>query len=75
MGGNTTETVVFGHVGEKILAVVLTDCLDGPRYAALDELSGGVGLADNLVVGGADALEAVVGGRCNRYVFHRLSHR
>ena len=75
MGGNTAETVVFGDIGEKVLAVVLTDSLDGPRYAALDELSGGVGLADNLVVGGADALEAVVGGRCNRYVFHRLSHR
>ena len=75
MGGNTAETVVFRHVGEKVLAVVLTDSLDGPRYAALDELSGGVWLSDNLVVGGADALKAVFGGRCNCYVFHRLSHR
>ena len=75
MGGNTAETVIFGDIGEKVLAVVLTDCLDCPRNAALDELSGGVGLSDNLVVGGADALEAVFGGRCNCYVFHRLSRR
>lgn len=75
MRGNTAEAVVLGHVGKEVLAVVLTDCLDSPRYAALDELSGSVGLADNLVVSGTDALEAVVGGRCNYYVFHKLSHR
>ena len=62
MRGNTAETVVFGDVGEKVLAVVLTDSLDCPRDAALDELSGGVWLSDNLVVGGADALKAVIGG-------------
>ena len=75
MRGNTAETVVFGDIGEKVLAVVLTDSLDCPRDAALDELSGGVWLSDNLVVGGADALKAVIGGRCNCYVFHRLSCR
>lgn len=65
MRGNTAEAVVFGYVGKKVLAVVLTDRLDCPRDAALDELSGGVGLSDNLVVGGADALKAVVGsGNC-----------
>lgn len=63
MGGDTAETVVLGDIGEKVLAVVLTYRFDCPRYAALDELSGSVGLAYNLVVGGADALEAVFGFR------------
>ena len=75
MRGTQQKPSYFWHVGEKVLAVVLTDSLDGPRYAALDELSGGVWLSDNLVVGGADALKAAFGGRCNCYVFHRLSHR
>lgn len=61
MRGDTAEAVVFGYVGKEVLAVVLADRLDCPRDAALDELPGGVGLSDNLVVGGADALEAVVG--------------
>lgn len=44
MRGNTAEAVVLGYVGKKVLAVVLTDCLDCPRDAALYQLSGGVGL-------------------------------
>lgn len=73
MRGNTAKTVVFGYVGKKVLAVVLTDRLDCPRDAALYELPGGVGLSDNLVVGGADALEAVVGFRGKGSFIHRLS--
>lgn len=65
MRGNTAEAVILGHVGKKVLAVILTDCLNCPRDAAFYELPGGVGLSDNLVVGGADALEAVIGsGSC-----------
>ena len=75
MRGNTAEAVIFGHVGKKVLAVVLTDCLDCPRDTALYELSGGVGLSYNLVVGGADALKAVFSRWCNCCVFHRLSRR
>lgn len=65
MRGNTAKTVVFGYVGKKVLAIVLTDRLYCPRDTALYELPGSVGLSDNLVVGGADALKAVVGsGSC-----------
>lgn len=73
MRRDTAEAVVFGHVGKEVLTVVLTDCLDCPRDAALYQLSGGVGLSDNLVVGGADALEAVFGFRGNSCFIHRLS--
>ena len=65
MRGNTAEAVVFGYVGKKVFAVVLTDRLDCPRDTSLYELSCGVWLSDNLVVGGADAFEAVIGyGSC-----------
>ena len=31
MRGDTAETVVFGYVGKKVLAIVLTDSLYCPR--------------------------------------------
>ena len=77
MGGDTAVTVIFRHVGKKILTIVLTDCLYCPRDATLYELPGGVGLSDNLVIGRADTLKAVFGNvGCDRVdvLFHGLSH-
>ena len=73
MRGDAAETVVFGHVGKKVLAVVLTYRLDCPRDTAFYELSGGIGLSDNLVVGGADALETVFGSERNVCFCHEFS--
>ena len=60
MQGDTAEAVVFGYIGKKVLAIVLTYRLDCPRYAALYQLPGGIWLSDNFVVGGADAFKTVV---------------
>ena len=76
MGGDTAVTVIFRHVGKEVLTVVLTDCLYCPRDAPFYELSGGVRLSDNLVVGRADSLKAVFGNvGCYRVnvLFHWLS--
>ena len=55
--------------------LVLTYRLYCPRDTALYELPGGIGLSDNLVVGGADALKAVVCSGsyisfCHRFSLH-----
>ena len=77
MGGDTTVTVIFRYLGKKVFPVVLSDCLYSPWDATLNELPGGVGLSDNLVIGRADALKAVFGHvGCDRVIvfFHWLSH-
>ncbi len=76
MGRNTAESVIFRNVGEEVLAIVLTDSLDSPRYAAFHKLSGGIGLADELVVGCADTLKVVFGqfgGDVSVFFFHWLN--
>ena len=76
MGRDTAESIILRNVGEEVLAIVLTDSLDSPRYAAFHKLSGGIGLSDELVVGRADALKAVFGqfgGGVSVIFFHWLN--
>ena len=61
MSRHTAEPVILGDTRHKILAVVLTDSLDCPRYAALYKFSGGIRAAHHFVVGRADAFKAVFG--------------